>query len=82
MNPSQCPICGYNVDAATELHHEPISPKPGDFSLCLNCGSLNKFGDDLGLVESTEDDILLLAADQFVEVRKAQDYIRKRGVFA
>lgn len=77
----RCPSCGYKVDCATELHHEPIKPIKGDFSICLNCGQLNKFDAALSLVPSTVEDESNLSATLFSEVKKAQAYIARRGIF-
>lgn len=39
LEKSPCCECGYMTDSAGG----PGSPKAGDFSLCIKCGSLNVF---------------------------------------
>jgi hypothetical protein len=40
-----CPRCKFEADAVTIL--DP--PRPGDISICTNCGAINLFGDKLGV---------------------------------
>ena len=53
---SRCPSCGYQFDSATALENPDAKPKPGDLSICLNCGEWLTFADDLTvrLLESKE----------------------------
>ena len=44
--PDVCPRCGYRVDTASAPSG---TPRPSDFSICLSCLSVNRFGDDLKL---------------------------------
>ncbi|HYW17721.1 MAG TPA: hypothetical protein VE956_00155 [Nodularia sp. (in: cyanobacteria)] len=48
-----CPKCDYQLDAATGLTEEDITPREGDFSVCLNCCSVLRFGNNLQLYQST-----------------------------
>jgi len=75
----ECPKCGYAVDSATELHHEPVKPSAGDFSLCLSCGSLLRFDRELLLGHASADELDELDDAQRSEIRKAQRYILQRG---
>src|SRR5438477_12367394 len=35
---ASCPTCGYaEMDSASCVTGEKVEPRPGDFSLCLNC---------------------------------------------
>jgi hypothetical protein len=43
--PSTCRICGYPFDRARGM--TAFAPQPGDISICLNCGVLSLFADDL-----------------------------------
>ena len=47
MMPSECPGCGYKVDAATGVSGKG-EPAEGDVSICLNCGAINIFKDFFG----------------------------------
>lgn len=53
LKEDHCPFCDYKVTAATEAlgDHRPSS---GDFSICLNCGAIAVFQDDLKLRRPTE----------------------------
>ena len=45
--PSTCPSCGYEVDAASGVFEPTAEPRPGDVSICLECGAASVFADDL-----------------------------------
>ena len=47
----QCTSCGHILDAAAGWGDHP--PKPGDLSICIQCGHLAAFGADLRLRELT-----------------------------
>jgi hypothetical protein len=42
-----CPCCDYKIDAASNAKGGGKSPVPGDLSICINCGTLLMFKDDL-----------------------------------
>lgn len=46
MPPSLCPQCGDKLDMATSTT-EAARPEPGDFSICLHCGTILRFDADL-----------------------------------
>ncbi len=48
-----CPFCGRLLDAATSLEHVD-APKPGDFTVCFDCGALLRFTAD-GLEPTTSE---------------------------
>ena len=54
----KCPRCGKTAEGGTNLNDsESVTmPKPGDFAICLYCGSINCYTDTLGLrrIERTE----------------------------
>src|SRR3954462_10775634 len=38
MKAQPCPVCRYNLDAATMVGDRPeFMPMPGDFSICIRC---------------------------------------------
>jgi hypothetical protein len=71
------PCCGYHVDSTMALGGRGV-PRPGSFTLCLNCGALLRYLDEWGAVEQTTavDD---LTPDQRAMVRIAQRFIVARG---
>lgn len=55
--PNLCTKCGYMVDAATGVSNGRDIPKPGDVSVCLNCGAVHIFTIALLLREPTQEEI-------------------------
>lgn len=60
---SQCCECGYEPDRVSG----PGMPSPGDASLCIACGSLSIFADDLTMRAPTKDEMLQAAADSDIQ---------------
>ena len=54
----KCPHCGKPGDGGTSIDDRKAEkmPKPGDFAVCLYCGSINAYTDTLTLrrIERTE----------------------------
>ena len=55
-----CLCCGKMLDRADSMVHDN-APKPGDFSLCLECGHLMAFADDLTLRKLTDAEMVEVA---------------------
>lgn len=50
LPPSYCPDCDYGpMDCASNLFGRNAQPKPGDVSICANCGAFLEFDDELQL---------------------------------
>ena len=73
MTQSNCPTCGHVIDAASDPTGE-ATPEPGDFTVCLYCQDLFKFGENLRLEPLQESDIAKLPLDV---VSRYQSAIRK-----
>jgi len=73
---SLCPTCGYEPDYASNMTGK-ASPRPGDYSLCINCGTLLVFDDDLKLAEF--EGLPQITLDALVKIRLSQAFIRNRG---
>ena len=76
---SKCIRCGYVMDMATAVEDPSIQlPKPGDISLCLKCGLLSIFGEDLRLNPPSPKEILKLRADEksWMEIIRAAAAIK------
>jgi hypothetical protein len=54
---SNCSGCGTKLDAATAVD---AVPKHGDFSVCIECGTLHRFDAELRLIAATEEETELL----------------------
>ena len=39
----RCPSCGYVFDCATNLDNMTATPKIGDISFCIKCGTVSQF---------------------------------------
>jgi len=61
---SRCPYCEANdLDGVTELEHgsapcrESKTPEEGDYTICIHCGGLSVFGQDLKLRKPTSGEL-------------------------
>lgn len=83
FKPDCCPACLYKVDSATPIgSHERCLPKPWDLSVCLNCGQLNQYNDQLKLVIVSPQEETDLPVEIFIQIRNAQSIIKNRGIIA
>ncbi len=71
VKPSLCPQCGCKLDMATHPMKDDGTgvvgtgaPDPGDFSMCLDCGTPLRFDDSMVLRKATADDLRLLEPAQ------------------
>jgi len=48
---TKCPHCGRPCDGGTSLDNRQAAkmPKPGDFAVCVYCGSINVYTDTLAM---------------------------------
>jgi hypothetical protein len=60
LDADHCAYCGHEVTAATSLSHEGATPKPGDPTLCIECGEWLWFDDHLRLRKPTDDELMML----------------------
>lgn len=76
--PVQCPCCLYDMDGATCISSkEKVSPLPGDFTLCINCGALLTFDKDVDLEQPTEEQIETIWPEDMEKIRMAQTWIKQ-----
>lgn len=69
-----CPACDARLDRAAALNHGH-APKPGDFTVCIGCGAILRFGVE-GLVAVAPDSLQELDAQQRRDVLRASSLIR------
>jgi hypothetical protein len=70
--PSPCPWCDYRADAATPIEGEG-TPGPGDFALCLKCGSVNQYDPSMELQKVSDPEVRKqLSAEQYTQLHKAR----------
>jgi hypothetical protein len=67
---SNCPVCGAKHDHATSLAYE-AAPSPGDAALCIQCGNVAVFADDLTLRQPTPAEQEKLDRDPAVATARA-----------
>ena len=67
----QCPTCGHSINAATDVSDENNAPRPGDFTICLYCQDIFKFGQELQMEPLDEADILQLNLDAVLKYQRA-----------
>lgn len=63
---SVCVNCGNVNDCATSIADPWDAPLPGDISVCLRCGHLTAFSDDLSLRPLTDSEMYAVAADKTI----------------
>jgi hypothetical protein len=78
MPEQHCVCCGSPLDAATEITAMQGAPKPGDVSMCINCGEVMEFDKDLKLVPATVKSMLEIGERARAVVGRAQKLIRRR----
>lgn len=76
----QCPTCAYRFDAATSADDKPVSPQPGDLSICLNCGEALVFGEDLRYTIATQETITRLDNPTRSLLARAQTVARQFAI--
>jgi hypothetical protein len=77
LSPSFCPICFQLLDAVTCFTAQ-IAPKPGDFTICIECGAVVEFGAKMDLRLRSLEDIPMHSRLDFA---KAVQAIKERGKF-
>ncbi len=60
VKPSACPSCAYVMDCATCVFDKTAVPKPDDFSVCLACGEVLRFDEDMELQRLVRSDVDVL----------------------
>lgn len=70
VKPCLCPHCGYMIDCATGASSPDIKPRGGDFSMCLKCGGLLRYNDDLTVRSMVDEDWAELSVNQIALINK------------
>ncbi|MBR0883889.1 hypothetical protein ACVMGC_000967 [Bradyrhizobium barranii subsp. barranii] len=70
---SACTGCGKHLDGATVIDQKRAVPESGNITLCLYCGHLQAFADDLSLRELTDAEMHEVAGDErLIAVQRAR----------
>ena len=72
-----CPSCLTKIDAHSSLTDKDYSPQPDDFTICLNCGALLKFGPKLDLHLSSLMEVPMHSRMDFAKVVQT---VKERGL--
>lgn len=70
----ECPACGYRCDRVTGANNND-APKPGDATICIDCGALSEFDHDMAPVLVSD---ARRALPEFAECRALQREVRYR----
>ncbi|MBN1625009.1 MAG: hypothetical protein JW944_00680 [Deltaproteobacteria bacterium] len=77
----KCPWCGYALDAVSNADiNENFSPKPGDLSICINCGGWLEFADDMKLIKPSPGNIAALPIDTTESLVNLTENIKKANI--
>lgn len=69
---SKCTSCERELDGVTGVGCD-TAPEPGDFTVCIRCGHIMAFGDDLHLRDLTDDEMMMVAGDdRVIAIQKAR----------
>lgn len=71
MNPELCTVCGQLLDSATGLGDNQ-QPNLGDISMCLYCGDLKIFDENMKRQEALESELSEVPPYQMFIARKLQ----------
>ena len=74
-----CTVCGHRLNAAGE-YNEQQPPKPGDLSICINCGMIHIFNQDFKIRKLTEDELARAKANPVIwaVVVKLQNHLNEQ----
>lgn len=75
MKIPHCLNCNEELGGSTESRLRNIIPRPGSLSVCLYCGHLAIYADDMNLRELTGNEIVEVAGNE--EVLRAQNITRQ-----
>lgn len=78
---SQCPVCRYEMDSASDADGRGGEPSAGDLSVCLNCGEMLQFNDIRVLKSITRESIEELDAETKTVLFRVSEKIKARGRF-
>lgn len=78
VTPGFCPKCSRLIECSSSPFKG--NPKPGDASVCIECGAILTFGEDMmPRLPSPEEMLMMAIQPQWLSIVSAQQYIKKRG---
>ena len=75
----QCPVCSHILSAHTDASRDNTGdpPRPGDFSLCVECGSALIFTENLDLRLLSDIERRRLSPSNRCVLRQAEAHLKK-----
>jgi hypothetical protein len=74
-----CLNCGKHLDGASAINDDGM-PSPGDITLCIYCGHIMAFADDLSFRELNDEEMHEVAGDKrIIAVQWARAEVKKRS---
>lgn len=73
----KCPYCDYEINAHSPLTDPATIPKPGYVCICFNCYSINKYNEELQLVEMSQEEKDSLPGELMMEIESIIEKIKK-----
>lgn len=61
-----CLSCGRFNDRVSSVGDEDRAPGPGDITICITCGHIMAFAEDMGLRELNNEEIIEIAGDPLI----------------
>ena len=78
-SPVPCPVCFTRLDSAASFDTEN-PPKPGDFTVCLECSSVLRYDDVLGVIASSLDECPIELRARLARVKMmTEEFRREKG---
>jgi endogenous inhibitor of DNA gyrase (YacG/DUF329 family) len=77
MPEMRCTNCGKSLDRAAGIDND-ARPEPGDASICIECGHLMTWGENMELRDPTTDEIIEFAGDpRIIVAQRARKLARE-----
>ena len=77
MPASLCLACGRSLNAASGVDHDH-RPSPGDVTVCLRCGHIMIFAEDLTPRDLTAEEVIEVAGDKrILAIQRAREALPK-----
>jgi RNase P subunit RPR2 len=76
---NECPSCHKQLDAASSVD-DNLRPEPGEITICLYCGHIMAFDDDLSFRELTSKEMIEVAGDpRILAIQRARQEVMKKS---
>lgn len=73
-----CGNCGHALTQATGVRGEAVAPKPGDVTICVECGNVMIFNEVMDVRKVTHEDLVRMPLATLITIRSAQVTIAGR----